>query len=109
MGLSNGSVGLMAKGFPTFDCSVHQYPYSLLDYTPNSQRHGKIDITPSDQIDWLIDFKQMGVGGDNSWGARTHDKYTLPMDTTIYNLEYVLIPFDKENDLRQLSRINIEE
>ena len=80
-----------------------------MDYTPNSQRHGKIDITPSDQIDWLIDFKQMGVGGDNSWGARTHDKYTLPMDTTIYNLEYVLIPFDKENDLRQLSRINIEE
>jgi len=109
MSLSNGSVGLMAKGFPRFDCSVHQYPYSLLDYNPNSQRHGKIDITPSDQIDWLIDFKQMGVGGDNSWGARTHDKYTLPVDTTIYNLEYALIPFNKENDLRQLSRINIEE
>jgi hypothetical protein len=50
----------------------------------------------------------MGVGGDNSWGARTHDKYTLPMDTTIYNLEYALLPFDKENRLEKLSRINIE-
>ena len=108
MALSNGSVGLMAKGFPTFDCSVHQYSYSLLDYTKNSQRHGKIDIVPGNQIDWLIDYKQMGVGGDNSWGARTHDKYTLPMDTTIYNLEYALVPFDKENRLEKLSRINIE-
>ena len=25
-----------------------------------------------------IDFAQMGVGGDNSWGARTHPEYTLP-------------------------------
>ena len=108
MALSNGSVGLMAKGFPVFDCSVHQYPYSLLDYTKNSQRHGKIDIMPGNQIDWLIDYKQMGIGGDNSWGARTHDKYTLPMDTTIYNLEYALLPFDKENRLEKLSRINIE-
>ncbi|WP_430812263.1 MULTISPECIES: glycoside hydrolase family 2 TIM barrel-domain containing protein [unclassified Carboxylicivirga] len=24
-----------------------------------------------------IDYKQMGVGGDNSWGGKTHDKYML--------------------------------
>jgi hypothetical protein len=24
-----------------------------------------------------VDYKQMGVGGDNSWGARTHDEYRL--------------------------------
>jgi beta-galactosidase len=23
-------------------------------------------------------FHSLGVGGDNSWGARTHDQYTLP-------------------------------
>ena len=108
MALSNGSIGLMAKGFPTFDGSVHQYSYSQLFYEKNSQRHGKIDIIPGDQIDWLIDYRQMGVGGDNSWGARTHDKYTLPMDTTIYNLEYALMPFNKENNLEEMSRINIE-
>ena len=108
MALSNGSIGLMAKGLPTFDGSVHQYAYSQLYYKKNSQRHGKIDIIPEDQIDWLIDYRQMGVGGDNSWGARTHDKYTLPMGTTIYNLEYALIPFNKENKLQELSRINLE-
>jgi beta-galactosidase len=25
-----------------------------------------------------IDYKQMGVGGDNSWGAQPHSEYTLP-------------------------------
>jgi len=30
------------------------------------------------------------------------------MDTTIYNLEYALMPFNKENALEELSRINIE-
>jgi beta-galactosidase len=108
MVLSNDKVGLMAVGKNLIEGSVHQYPYSDLDYIPNGQKHGKLDIQPKDQVDWLIDHKQMGVGGDNSWGARTHDKYTLPMDTTIYNLEYALLPFDKENRLEKLSRINIE-
>ncbi len=49
----------------------------------------------------------MGVGGDNSWGAKPHDKYTLPMDTTVYNLEYAIMPFHKGNILEKLSRINI--
>ena len=108
MALSNGALGLMAKGLPKFDGSVHQYPYKTLDYLKNSQRHGKIDIVPGEQIDWFIDYKQMGVGGDNSWGARTHDKYTLPMDTTIYNLEYALMPFNSEDELEELSKINID-
>ena len=24
-----------------------------------------------------LDFRQTGVGGDDSWGARPHDEYTL--------------------------------
>jgi len=24
-----------------------------------------------------LDYKQMGVGGDNSWGAQTHKEYKL--------------------------------
>jgi beta-galactosidase len=27
---------------------------------------------------WLnIDHKQMGVGGDNTWGAQVHSEYTI--------------------------------
>ncbi|RJP71541.1 MAG: DUF4981 domain-containing protein [Ignavibacteriales bacterium] len=35
------------------------------------------EIEPRDLVELNIDYKQMGVGGDDSWGARTHEKYTL--------------------------------
>ena len=109
MAMHNGSVGIMAKGIPFFDGSVHHYNYANLDHVKGSQLHGAIDIKKENQIDWLIDFKQMGVGGDNSWGAKPHKKYTLPMDTITYNLEYVLIPFSKKNQLEELARINLDD
>ncbi len=108
LALYNGSIGLMVKGLPVFDGSVHHYDYALLDYYKRSQRHGKTDITKGDQIDLIVDYKQMGVGGDNSWGAKPHPKYTLPMDTTVYNLEYAIIPFNKKNELDALSRLNMD-
>ena len=106
MAVTNGSYGLMAKGFPTFDGSVHQYPYEDLDYVPGSQRHGKLDIKRKDHLDWLIDYKQMGVGGDNSWGARPHNNYTIFPGK--YKFSIMLIPFDNENNLSQLSKLKFE-
>ena len=40
------------------------------------QRH-TTDIKPRDFISLNIDYKQTGVGGDNSWGARPWKKYEL--------------------------------
>ena len=105
MAVSNGEIGLMAKGDPTFDGSVHQYPYEDLDHVRYGQKHGKLDIQPKDQVDWLIDYKQMGVGGDNSWGARPHTQYTL--DPQQYSLEFLLIPFEDGTDLTQFSKTTI--
>ncbi|MEC9437103.1 MAG: glycoside hydrolase family 2 TIM barrel-domain containing protein [Candidatus Neomarinimicrobiota bacterium] len=105
MAVYNNDKGLMAVGLPRFDGSVHQYPYEDLDYYPGSQRHGKIDITPKDQIDWLIDYKQMGVGGDNSWGARPMKKYTL--NPGVYEHSFLLIPFQIGINLSNLSKKRI--
>ncbi len=103
MALSNGQNGLMAVGLPNFDGSVHQYPYSDLDYYPGVRRHGKIDLTPKDQVDWLIDYKQMGVGGDNSWGAKPLDKYTLYPDD--YEYSFMLVPYTIGMDIDKLSKL----
>jgi len=105
MALSNGKIGLMAIGAPTFDGSVHQYPYEDLDHVRHGQKHGKLDIKPKDQVDWLIDYKQMGVGGDNSWGARPHKQYTL--DPRPYHYSFILVPFDAKDDLTRLSKLMI--
>jgi len=105
MAVSNGKIGLMAKGDPTFDGSVHQYPYNDLDHVRHGQKHGKLDVQPKDQVDWLIDYKQMGVGGDNSWGARPHDKYTLHPKS--YSFSFMLIPFESMDDLTKLSKLKV--
>jgi beta-galactosidase len=37
-----------------------------------------------------LDYRQMGVGGDNSWGARTHPEYMLPDQA--YRYQFRLSP-----------------
>ena len=106
MALSNGKIGLMVKGSPTFDGSVHQYPYEDLDYVPRGQKHGKLNLQQKDQVDWLIDLKQMGVGGDNSWGARPHDQYTLSPGN--YDYSFMLVPFEVGTDLTKLSKLKMK-
>ena len=106
MAVSNGKIGLMVKGSPTFDGSVHHYPYEDLDYIPKGQKHGKLNIQQKDQVDWLIDLKQMGVGGDNSWGARPHDKYTLSPGN--YDCSFMLVPFEVGTDLTRLSKLTMK-
>ena len=106
MALSNRKIGLMAKGSPLFDGSVHHYPYEDLDYVPRGQKHGKLNLQQKDQVDWLIDLKQMGVGGDNSWGARPHDQYTLSPGN--YDFSFMLIPFEVGTDLTKLSKLKMK-
>jgi len=41
-----------------------------------------------------IDYRQMGVGGDNSWGAKPHDQYLIwPKD---YNYSFIIQPVIKK-------------
>jgi beta-galactosidase len=41
-----------------------------------TNKHGS-QITTGEQLTLIISHKQMGVGGDNSWGAMPHDQYLL--------------------------------
>ena len=60
--------------------------------TTNS-RH-TIDVPKRDFTRVRIDYHQMGVGGDNSWGAHTHAKYSLGEDSYTYG--FVIIPLRGE-------------
>ncbi len=50
-------------------------PYTLGDLMDARHQH---ELPHRDFNMVFIDSKLHGVGGDNSWGARTHRKYTLP-------------------------------
>ena len=44
-----------------------------------------------DTLTLNVDLQLHGVGGDNSWGARTHPQYTLPGDQ-LYEYSFTLCP-----------------
>ncbi len=52
------------------------------------------DVKPRDLISLDIDFGQMGVGGDDSWGKRTLQQYSLNKKS--YKYSFALIPYINE-------------
>ncbi len=54
-----------------------------------------------------IDYLMMGVGGDNSWGARTHPEYTIPAKN--YEYSFRIVPVQKTDDLPKIAREKIQE
>ena len=57
---------------------------------PITSKHGA-DLHPRDFITWNIDYRQMGVGGDNSWGRPVHAEYTLPPKPYRYSYRLELL------------------
>ncbi|HUV66185.1 MAG TPA: glycoside hydrolase family 2 TIM barrel-domain containing protein, partial [Sedimentisphaerales bacterium] len=77
--------GLVATGMPTIDISA--WPFTMQDL--ENAKHIN-ELPQRDIITVNLDYKQMGVGGDDSWGARTHPEYTLP--TKPYRYSFRLMP-----------------
>ncbi|GMK40456.1 beta-galactosidase [Paenibacillus sp. CCS19] len=67
--------------------------WSALPWTPEELEaadHGyKLPVSQHTII--RVNDKQMGVGGDDSWGAPTHAEYTLPANRT-YSLRFTVKP-----------------
>ena len=48
-------------------------------------------LPESNRVIWRLNHKQMGLGGDNSWGAKPFEKYQIPAGET-YEYTYTLKP-----------------
>jgi beta-galactosidase len=73
---SEDGEGLLVTGDPYFSFSALPFTIDDLDYTESRKKH-TADLVKNDFIDVNVDYRQMGVGGNNSWGARPLQKYTL--------------------------------
>ncbi|GIL29877.1 glycoside hydrolase family 2 TIM barrel-domain containing protein [Actinocatenispora comari] len=91
--------GLLAVGDPLLE-------FSALRYTPEDLSAGarhSYQLTPRDAVVLRLNHRQMGVGGDNSWGAQTHDEYKLFADRD-YAWSYRLRPLRHVADAATLAR-----
>jgi beta-galactosidase len=88
---TNGD-GLMAIGAPYISTSAYLFPTEDLDEpgVRKSQRHPS-DIVEKNMVTWNIDWKQMGVGGDTSWGAYPHQQYLIPAQRLSYSFRLCLV------------------
>ncbi|MFJ1968550.1 glycoside hydrolase family 2 TIM barrel-domain containing protein [Streptomyces sp. NPDC087903] len=82
--------GLLVCGEPLLEINAsHVTPEDL----SVGARHD-YQLTPREEVVLRLNHRQMGVGGDNSWGAHTHDEYKLFADRD-YSYTYRLRPLTR--------------
>ncbi|MTI89003.1 MAG: DUF4981 domain-containing protein [Balneolaceae bacterium] len=77
--------GLKVEADTKINASFYPFPMNMLGYTRGGPNRHNIDVKPTDIITVHIDKAQMGVGGDDSWGARPHPDYRLPAKSYSYS------------------------
>jgi len=79
--------GLLAVGQPLLSVNaLHHTADDLMSCTHAWEMPQREDVTLN------LDLAQMGVGGDNSWGAMQHAEFLLPANKP-YRYAFVLRPF----------------
>ncbi len=84
-------VGVLAVGMPLLSASARHYSHA--DLVP---AHHTWAAAKRAELYVNLDFAQMGVGGDDSWGAMPHEPYRLPAKPYAYR--YRLRPFSEKRD-----------
>ncbi len=100
--LSSNTLKLKVTGNQLLNSSVWPFHMKELDFTsdeagksasglvPVTKKHGA-DIKIGNTIQWNIDYLQMGVGGDTSWGRLVHPEYTIPANKR-YTYSFTIHP-----------------
>lgn len=85
--------GLKFSSAGLFEFTVQQYnPQWISQSTRESKMHS-VDVPIRDMVGINLDAFQMGVGGNNSWGAWPIEKYRFPAKA--YNFELKIQPIVK--------------
>lgn len=94
--------GLLVVGLPLLNVSVWPYTQQEIENAEHPFELPKLTT-----ITLNIDYKQMGVGGDNSWGAKPHEKYL--MKDKKYSYSYRIRPFGSEESIDELIKTSLIE
>ena len=99
----NTGLGLLVVGDHVLSASAWPYKQSDIDFiagkdgevsasglVPVTSKHGA-EVPIRNLVTVNIDHKQMGVGGDTSWGRLVHAQYTIPAKS--YQYGFTLVPF----------------
>jgi beta-galactosidase len=107
----NGT-GLLITGDPLICFSALNYIHDDFESPGKLSQYRKdaitanthtVDLKPRDLVNLNVDLAQMGVGGDNSWGARIHPEYRL-LDMK-YEYSFRMRPVSKDDDIMEMVKV----
>jgi len=87
---SEGAGLEVSSDIPLSISAMHYFDSDLDDGEKRHQRHAA-DLEPRPETQLNIDYKQMGVGGVDSWRSRPLEKYQLPFQG--YKFRFKIRPF----------------
>ncbi|MGB7294709.1 MAG: glycoside hydrolase family 2 TIM barrel-domain containing protein [Candidatus Aminicenantales bacterium] len=93
--------GLVFFGMDLLSFSALRYAIEDLTQKSRGTMH-PTDLVERDYVELNIDYKQTGVGGEDSWGARTYAQYTLIPEDYVYRFR--IRPLDPGDDPMSLGR-----
>ena len=70
-------LGLMATGITLLSVNANHFSIEDFENGPEKEQHHTTDVKKQDFVSLNLDYQQTGIGGDDSWGARAHEQYTL--------------------------------
>lgn len=82
--------GLKISGAPVLGFSALHNPIEDFDQVTHDDYRHINDIVKKDGVFVNFDWKQMGVAGDNSWGARPYEEYSVPAQNYVF--EFMMEP-----------------
>lgn len=110
---NNVGNGLMAIASTQLQTSLWPFAIEDIDFrdgdaqssasglVPVTQNHGA-EIPTREFVTWNIDHKQMGVGGDTSWGRQVHEAYRIAAEPMSF--EFRLAPVNANSQLDKIAR-----
>jgi beta-galactosidase len=80
--------GLKATAMPLIEFSAWPFRMEELEHEKvpvNTGHKHSAEVLEADDLTVNLDYKQMGVGGDDSWGAPIHKEFSLPAEKYEYS------------------------
>jgi beta-galactosidase len=104
LSLSDSSgTGFLVVGMPLLSVSAHHFLNQDFDEGVEKKNRHTFHVKPRPLVSLNLDLKQMGVGGDTSWGAKPHPPYQIPVKE--YFFSFRCRPFDARKEFpSQLSK-----
>jgi beta-galactosidase len=93
----------MAIGAPVLSVNAQNYTIEDFDALEKGEHRHTDDVKPGSLVTLNLDYKQMGVSGDDSWGAKALPQYLLKPRPYAYS--FILRPLSKNDNLVEVSKV----